>query len=191
MVADGSDTALVDRFCSIEGMWCTRHIPFHGPRSCFLAYPGDRRRSQQMTELAHSLQKRGYDTTTWQQITGDNILFRKICDAVYGHDLLIAEITDLNPNVLVEVGYAMAVERDAALLVERNRTRPELKVLQVKDQCHYSTSEEIFPWLEQYFHARTYSPAPDRTIPLLDGIDSTLERSGTVYYLQAAVDDHA
>lgn len=183
------ETVRIDRFCAIENAWCQRDVLYKGERSCFLVYPSDPLRSDAMTNLYHALSAQGYSPQTWQRLTGDNIVFRKIIDAIHAHDVLIAEISELNPNVLIEVGYALAVGRDPILLVDKNRQSLSLNILGTKDQCYYGSRQDVLIWLGKYFASRTYSSAPNRVVPLLDGIDPSAEREGHVYYIPASTDD--
>ena len=56
----------------------------------------------------------------WEDTVKGDLLFRKVCDGILANNYLLAEVTEPNTNVLMEVGYALAVGRKPILLVEKN-----------------------------------------------------------------------
>ena len=187
---DPSEHCLIDRFCAIEGEFCHRFFTYRGSRSCFLAYPGTQPWQDSMNGLASELRVRGYRIQSWEGFSAASTMFQRICKAIHANELLIAEISQLNPNVLFEVGYALAVGRDAVLLSDRNRRlSTHLGILQTKYQCFYEKREDILVFLERYHAQASASPKPNRSVPLMDTIDRDLEREGQVYVLPAWSDD--
>lgn len=144
-----------------------------------------------MRKLHLELNLRGYQSETWERTIGSTMLFRKVCDEIHAHDVLVAEISELNANVLVEVGYALAVGRDPLLLVDKHRTSSSLKILRTFEQCRYNTRDEILVYLDRYFSKRTSIPVPNRVHPLLEDIDSNEGRDGAVYHVRASIDDNS
>jgi len=112
---------MIDRFCAIEGHFCQRFFVFRGPGTCFLAYPSSQPWRDVMNFLAADLRRRGNRTQTWENVSGAGPIFTRVCKAIHANDVMVAEVTELNPNVLFEVGYALAVGRDVILLSDRNR----------------------------------------------------------------------
>jgi len=179
----------VDRYCAIEAQFCNRAISLEPFPSCFLAYPSGAHWVQFMAELKVELEDRGIHATRWEDAITGSVLFKKVCDAIYGHQFTLCEVTDLNPNVLFEAGYSLAIGRDAILLTDKTRTTSRLSLLQTKEQCFYKTRQDIHAWLSAYL-ARAVTPEggtpPTGALSVLDmnGIANAQERAGTLYYLR-------
>jgi hypothetical protein len=59
------------------------------------------------------------DLITWQRMQiGGRMLLPDICEAITGRDLFIAEVSILNPNVLFELGFALALRKRIWLLLD-------------------------------------------------------------------------
>lgn len=176
----------IARYCAIEGQYCQRSIPLHPYPSCFLAYPSGHHWSDFATELKAELDVRGIRASSWEhQVTG-SVIFKKICDSIYSHSFVLCELTDLNPNVLFEAGYALGAGRDAVFLIDRTRTEIKLPILKTKEHCFYATRDDIHAWVNEYLeHHQLQS---ETTIPpnvlQMNGILDAVEKRGTLYYLR-------
>ena len=115
-----TQVATVKRFCSIEGIECDKEIAYRGPNSFFFAYPSAPRWRSFSSELVKELRYRGFDGVRWEDLVKNDLLFSKVCEGIYGNDYLLAEVTEPNPNVLLEIGYALAVGRLPVLLQDKN-----------------------------------------------------------------------
>ena len=61
---------------------------------------------------------------TWQSLQiGGRLLLSTICDAIAQRPLFIADVSALNPNVLFELGFAIASRRRIWLLIDGTRAR--------------------------------------------------------------------
>ena len=103
----------VDRFCSIEGAICKKEFCSKGEKSFFIAYPYSPHWQSFYSELIRELGKenKGYVVDRWEDSVKNDLLFSKVCEGIHSHSFLLAEVTEPNPNVSVEIGYALAVGR--------------------------------------------------------------------------------
>ena len=178
--------ATVDRYCSIEGTSCTKRIPYRGKDTFFFAYPSTRRWQAFSSELVNEMRVRGFDGVRWEDLVKNDLLFSKVCEGIYGNDYLLAEVTEPNPNVLLEIGYALAVGRLPVLLLHKNSTPWARDLLTTLESCHYGTREDIHSYL---LKLRAHDPAPNdpnRRLPFLEnmGIFHQSETPATVYHLK-------
>ena len=71
-------------------------------------------------ELVQELRDRGFSGVRWEDSVKNDLLFSKVCEGIHANDFLLAEITKPNLNVLLEIGYALAVGRQPVLLQDKN-----------------------------------------------------------------------
>lgn len=181
--------ATVDRFCAIEDTSCNKRIPFKGPWTYFFAYPSNRHLQGFTKELASEMEARGIQGVRWEDLVGNDLLFSKVCDEIYANDFLLAEVTEPNLNVLLEVGYALAVGRQPLLLQDKNRVSWTRQLLTTLESCHYATREDIHEHIARWQAGSTESSSPNRRLPFLDnmGIYDDQEVRGTIYHLKPKV----
>jgi len=66
--------------------------------------------------------------TTWESLRiGGRLVIATICSAIDKSDLIIADITSLNPNVMFELGYAIARKKRVWLILDPTYSTPEFK----------------------------------------------------------------
>ncbi len=179
--------ATVDRFCSIEGTSCSKRIPYRGKDTFFFAYPSTRRWQDFSSQLVREMRVRGFDGVRWEDLVNNDLLFSKVCEGIYGNDYLLAEVTEPNPNVLLEIGYSLAVGRLPVLLVHKNSTPWARDLLTTLESCHYETREDIHIYLRRLKAQNASIPNdPNRRLPFLEkmGIFDQPETSATVYHLK-------
>ncbi len=182
-----TEIATVVRYCSIEDTVCNKQIPYHGTWTFFCAYPSGPQWSDFMAELVTELEFRSISCTRWEDLIKSDLLFSKVCEGIYSHDYLLAEVTDPNPNVLLEIGYALAVGRQPILLKNRNMSDWSRNLLTTLEGCYYSTREDIYEHLARIISDdREIPETPNRRLPYLDnmGIFDHEEDPGTVYHLK-------
>ena len=81
------------------------------PIKCFAAYPSNLPGKGDAIEAAISVLNGGQavEVTGWKDLeSAGRPIIGRICEEIDKSDLIIADITNLNPNVLYEVGYALA-----------------------------------------------------------------------------------
>ena len=177
----------IDRYCSVEGVECTRSVDYRGDWSFFFAYPSAAHWRDFSRQLVDELSSRGIYGQRWEDVVQGNLIFSKVCDGIHSHDLLLAEVTEPNPNVLFEVGYALAVGRQPVLLVDKNRQAWDRRLLRAVESCLYETREDIHQFVSKLVGGeRTVSSNPNRRLPLLEntGIFEQASLPGTVYHLR-------
>ena len=182
-----SEFATIDRFCAIEGTQCQKSIPYKGKDTFFFAYPSGPRWQAFSSDLVEELGQRGFYGERWEDLVKNDLLFSKVCDGIYGHDYLLAEVSDPNPNVLLEIGYALAVGRMPILLQDKNWEDWSRNLLTTLESCHYETREDIHRYVGTLQSRSSDIPVqPDRRLPFLEhmGIFDYQETPGTVYHLK-------
>ena len=182
-----AEIASVARFCAIEGKECEKLIPYLGSDTFFLAYPGGPYWNDFTQRLTEEMQERGIVADRWEDIVANDLLFSKVCDGIHSHDYLLAEVSEPNANVLMEIGYALAVGRLPILLQNKNRSDWSRRLLTTLESCRYENREDIHAYLGRLLSGtRTIPEQPDRRLPFLEnmGIYDREEVPGTVYHLK-------
>lgn len=184
------DFATINRYCSIEGRHCHETIQFNGPWSFFFAYPSHPKEKSFSKELVEELRGRGFQGVRWEDLVSNDLIFTKVCHAIHANDFLLAEITRPNLNVLLEIGYALAVGRQPVLLTNENYRPWKRNLLTTLESCYYETREDIHKYITRWQQDRpSNSFEPDRLLPFLErmGIYDNAEEKGTVYHLKPKV----
>ena len=179
--------ATVDRFCAIEGTHCQKQIEYKGQDTYFFAYPSRSKWADFSYKLQQELQLRGFHGLRWEDFINNDLIFSKVCEGIYGHDYLLAEVTEPNANVLLEIGYALAVGRLPILLQNSNWQPWTRSLLTTMENCHYETREDIHRYMDSLRAGTRKTPtSPDRRLPFLEkmGIFLEEESRGTVYHLK-------
>ena len=181
-----SQSVTIDRFCAIEDVYCTKTIPFNGPGTFFFAYPSSLRMNSFSSELVDELGERGINGTRWEDIVGAGLLFSKVCEGIYSNDFLLAEVTEPNSNVLLEIGYALAVGRQPILLKNKNQPNWSRYLLTTLESCFYQTRDDINEFILTWQSQSAIPSDPARRLPLLEnmGFFDNQEVRGTAYHLK-------
>ena len=182
-----SEIATVSRYCAIEDTICEKMIPYMGSWTYFFAYPGTDVWRDFSLHLTREFRDRGFYGERWEDIASHDLLFSKVCEGIHSHDFLLAEVTDPNPNVMLEIGYALAVGRQPILLRNKNRTEWARRLLTTLEGCPYTTREDIFNYIAKLQSLeRRDDNKPDRRLRFLEnmGIFEDSETAGTVYHLK-------
>jgi hypothetical protein len=121
------------------------------PPRAFFAYPSHRHTlSETIREAAAEINKNGVvHVRTWQEmsVTGKNIV-QEICREINEAQIFCADLTGLNPNVLFELGYAIARDKriwpvfDTSFPELRNRF-DQLQLLTTTGFAKYTNSDDI------------------------------------------------
>jgi hypothetical protein len=139
--------------------------------TCFVAYPDDPPDLAETTEEAiRHLNEGGVVTAHgWKSTSiGGTFIISEICSWIDSHQIFIANLTDLNQNVLFETGYAIAKKKRIWLLLDPDFKQSSLlfqrfQLLSTIGYCKYSNSRHI---VEGF-----YRDAPYKTL------DNTLYRA--------------
>jgi hypothetical protein len=119
--------------------------------SCFVAYPSTPPDRAESIEQAIERIKDGktVEITGWKDLAvSGRLIIGTICEAIQQRDLFVADITSLNPNVLFELGFAIARRRAIWLLlnptIERARAEfDRFALLTTIGYRPYSNSDDI------------------------------------------------
>ena len=178
----------VTRFCAIEGRLCDKHIPYQGPDTFFFAYPSGQYWQDFSQQLVGELTEQGVLGQRWEDRIGNDVLFSKVCEGIYGHDYLLAEVTEPNANVLLEIGYGLAVGRLSILLNDRNKRLWNRELLTTLESCYYETRADILEHILTRLADRGgLVEHPNRRLPMLEnlGIFDMTEDPGDNLSLEA------
>ena len=182
-----TEFATVDRFCAIEGRQCNKQIPYKGENTFFFAYPGTPMLRDFTSKLVEELRVRGFVGERWEDSVKNDLLFSKVCEGIYSNDFLLAEVTQANANVLLEIGYALAVGRMPVLLQNTNWQPWERRLLISLESCLYETRDDIHQYIANLVSGTSLSlDGPDRQLPYLEnmGIFESQEDPLTVLHLK-------
>ena len=180
----------VTRFCAIEGRLCEKHIPYQGTNTFFFAYPSGDYWRDFSEKLVNELGEQGLKGQRWEDTIGNDVLFSKVCEGIYGHDYLLAEVTEPNANVLLEIGYALAVGRLPILLNDKSRKAWDREILTTLEGCFYETRPDILEHVLTLLPKRgDLAEDPNRRLPMLQkmGIFDRDEEPGTICHLKPKV----
>lgn len=138
------------------------------PSSVFFAYGGNPHlRAETVQSAASTLAKQGYQAKTWQdlQVRG-NVLIESICRAIDDSDTVVAEVSDLNSNVLFEAGYALASNKHLWLALDETdadalRRWKELGIFSTVGRVNYSGRSDK---LVSEWQQATIAPAEGPTL---------------------------
>jgi hypothetical protein len=80
-----------------------------------------------MREAARKLEERTeLAVRTWEQLRVDGrLIIGEVLRAIDSSSTVVAEITDLNPNVLFEIGYALAADKQVVLCLDTSDGRAQ------------------------------------------------------------------
>ena len=177
----------VSRFCAIEGKLCQKSIPYEGTNTFFFAYPSGDHWQDFSRKLVDDLRQQDVHGQRWEDTIHNDVVFSKACEGIYGHDYLLAEVTEPNANVLLEIGYALAIGRLPILLKDKNRKSWNRELLTTLEGSHYETRPEVLEHiLSLQSDRRGLSESPNRRLPILEnmGIFQRSEEPGTVCHLK-------
>lgn len=140
--------------------------------TCFVAYASlPAARAETIEKAVETIQGGGLvDMLAWKGLAiGGRPVISAICEEIKHRNLFVADVTDLNPNVLFELGYAIAHRKRIWLLLDPNIERAKLRferfqLLTTIGYCRFSNSVEItnefykeapYEKLEQDLYIRT------------------------------------
>lgn len=118
--------------------------------SGFFAYPSDSATAETITNAVHELNNGGLvRLRTWEDLrVGGKLIINAVSKAIDEADIFCADITALNPNVMFELGYAIAQNKRIWLIYDP--TIPELaanfeklKILTTVGYARYENSFDI------------------------------------------------
>ena len=168
-----------------------------GKVSCFVAYPSKPASLAEIIEQAIEEIKKGQEVTIdgWKStsVTGKFIMMA-ICEAVEQRDIFICDLTNLNHNVLFELGYAIAKKRRIWILLDPSTDKAKedydkFKLLTTVGYSPYRNHREI---VDAFYKDEPYLDL-ENTI-YRDAIESVIVRcreTPTLLYLKSGIETEA
>ena len=116
----------------------------------FFAYPSQSPLREAIQEAVHDLNAgRQVSIQTWEECqSSGKVIISTICDAIDRSELFFADLTTMNPNVMFELGYAIARDRRIWLIFDDTYTSEksmfdQLKVLTTVGHVRCCNSKDI------------------------------------------------
>ena len=100
------------------------------------------------------------EVLSWTKLQiGGRILISTICDEIDKRDIFIADITQLNPNVLFELGYAIARNRRIWLMLDDGieSSHPEVRGFQLLSTIGYRTYNNQYEIVTAFHNDQPYT----------------------------------
>jgi hypothetical protein len=126
----------------------------------FVAYPSVAHIPEVFHNAIREINKtRTVSLTSWEDTRIDGkIVIDVICDNIKKADFFIADLTGINPNVLFELGYAIAKNKRIWMLIDRSITRAredfgDLGLLTTVGYTDYSNSAQV---VSKFFKTKPY-----------------------------------
>ena len=118
------------------------------PKAFFAYAGGPPLRAEAMRESLVAVGRWGIDAEGWEALcVGGKILIDAICDGIEKADACVAEVSSMNPNVLFEAGYAIALGKSLYLALDEtdedaNRAWSGLAMLDTIGRLNYGGNSE-------------------------------------------------
>jgi hypothetical protein len=164
---------------------------------CFVAYPSDPPSRAESVELAIGEISGGgvVDIAGWKSASiGGRIIISAICDQICRCDLFIADVTGLNPNVLFELGYAIALNKRIWLLFDTNieRAKQDFNRFQLLTTAGYTPFSNSRDIVSGFYKDEPYKNL-DRTLlcDLLGPVESRQRLRSSLLHLKPSVETDA
>lgn len=130
------------------------------PVSGFFAYASDAATAETISKAVVELNAGGVvRLTTWENLrVGGKLIINAISKAIDERDVFCADITSLNPNIMFELGYAIAQNKRIWLiydptLPELNANFEKLRILTTVGYAKYENSHDI---VRKFLNERPY-----------------------------------
>lgn len=168
------------------------------PPTCFFAYPSQPKSRAEAIESALELIEGtgAVATIGWKSLSvAGKIVIDQICHAIDESDMFVCDLSDLNPNVLFEFGYAVAKNKRVWLTLDTSYPQSmenyrHFKMLTSIGYAEYRNSREIInAFLDD-------QPFNDLENSLLSSFQETMAQSATptsptLLYLKSPIESEA
>lgn len=95
------------------------------PKLCFVIMPFSKERKEVFTYgIAPACKRAGFEAVRVDQLKGVFNINRKIIEHLFCSDVVIAEITDKNPNVFYEMGVSHAIGNKTIMIAQSSKELP-------------------------------------------------------------------
>lgn len=133
---------------------------------CFVAYASEPISRAESIETATKEIAGGgiVEMAEWKKVrVGGRVIIGAICDEIRWCQLFIADVTGLNPNVLFELGYAIALRKRVWLLFDPNidRAKQDFDRFQLLTTIGYSPFSNSRDIIGAFYRDQPYSHLDD------------------------------
>lgn len=181
------------RTSNASGMWAAKKgrstLTMDSCTKCFIAYasslPG---KGDAIEAAARELSQGGVvEAKSWTSlaVTGRPII-GAICEEIRRSDLLIADITNLNPNVLFELGFAVTLPKRLWLVFNPKVAGAKVlfdrfQLLTTVGYSPYSNSREI---VDRFYKEEPYNHLEKTLLADLTNLSPSTIKKGSILYLK-------
>ncbi|MBU2043675.1 MAG: hypothetical protein KJ619_00375 [Candidatus Omnitrophica bacterium] len=135
---------ILNRYCPYLDTNCEKPLLPEKELKVFLAYPSHKRIAGYIASLLKCDELKALDIFPWEKLSDSaGIIFCKICEQIIESQVFVADITYLNQNVLLELGYAIAKKKLPILIKEENREGSSPDILKDIKHIGYSDIHEL------------------------------------------------
>lgn len=136
---------------SVDPLQMELEVTAHGVPQAFFAYPFEPYAlSETIKQAARDINKtKTVNVRTWEDmsISGKSVI-REICREINSAQVFCADITGLNPNVMFELGYAIARDKRIWLVFDTSFTElrkqfDQFQILTTTGYSKYTNSDDI------------------------------------------------
>ena len=168
------------------------------PVNCFFAYPANPPASSEVIEKA-IVQINGAGTGLvvahgWRELgVSGKIIITKVCEAIDNCPLFVCDLTSLNPNVLFELGYAVARNKRTWITLDTSfedskQNYGRFSLLRTVGYSGYQNSEHL---VNQFFLEAPYKDLEDTIFSRVIPTSSSHRRQGSILYLKSRIETQA
>ena len=164
---------------------------------CFVAYASEPLSRAESIESAITEIADGgvVDIVGWKSVSvGGRLIISVICDEIRKRDLFVADVTGLNPNVLFELGYAIALRKGVWLLFDSNidRAKQDFDRFQLLTTIGYSAFSNSRDVISAFYREEPYKNLENALLDdLLGSDDSRRQPRATLLHLKPDIDTDA
>ena len=153
----------------------------------FVAYPSLPQSRGEAIERAFKTINDGgvVDILTWKGLSvGGRVIINTICEEIRDRDLFVADVTGLNPNVLFELGFAIALRKRIWLLLDPNieRARLDFERFQLLTTIGYRAYSNSLDIIDGFYREEPYKKLDqDLYRELLQATTAVIKKDSLLY----------
>ncbi|MEY4569022.1 MAG: hypothetical protein RLZZ398_461 [Verrucomicrobiota bacterium] len=161
----------------------------------FFAYPSDQRVSDAILGFCQTIsEQKGVNILPWEKMQiGGKLLVEEICKEISEADLFCADISRLNPNVLFEIGYAIAKQKRIWLIRDSSYESEDalfkqFRILMGVGYREYKSSVDIF---REYYRDVPHESIEDTIYDNVISPHINYNSEQHIFYMKSAYEDEA
>lgn len=163
---------------------------------CFVAYPSSPpARAETVEKAIENIQGGGVvDIISWKKLSiGGRVIIGAICEEIRNRDLFIADVTGLNPNVLFELGYAVAHKKRIRLVLDPNigRAKLDFERFQLLTTIGYVPFSNSLDIVNGFYKDEPYNKLHQDLYTELLRTTTVVPKKDALLYLKSDVDTEA